>query len=218
LYFLHLVRSFRDTVNTNMTTFTIFALLFVCAVGEVSGYCYNDWGACQSACTVASSCRVASCGYRCYDTVAVAVPVVQRVVVTPARWTGFSGWSACSASCGTGTQTRTRTCIPGSYGATCSGAATQTRSCYAGACRRVVTTELRYVGGVVGGGCVDVSGSCGAWSGAGMCTSYSGYMATSCCQSCSGLISAYIKEKPEHVKWTPEKYVEVMNAELKSKK
>jgi len=84
--------------------------------------------------------------------------------------------------------------------------------------RRVVpvVNTVRYVGGV--GGCRDISNSCGAWGAAGFCNTYAGYMATSCCNSCSGLISAYIKEKPEQLKWTPEKYVEVMNAEMSKKK
>jgi len=81
-------------------------------------------------------------------------------------------------------------------------------------------TEYRYVDVGTVGGCADVSGACASWGAAGFCGSYPGYMAANCCNSCQGLISSYIKEKEpaEQLTWTPAKYVETMNEELKKRK
>jgi len=80
----------------------------------------------------------------------------------------------------------------------------------------VVTQVVHYVAG----GCVDTATSCASWVGAGFCGSYTTYMASACCSSCAGYISAYIKEKenPAHLKWTDEMYVQKMNEELKKRK
>jgi len=89
--------------------------------------------------------------------------------------------------------------------------------------RQVVAAApaIDYVGGgVVGvaGGCGDLTGSCGAWGAAGFCASYPGYMRTNCCNSCTGLISAYIKDKISQVNWSEETYIRKMNEELENMK
>ncbi len=50
-------------------------------------------------------------------------------------WSSWSGWSACSVSCGGGTQTRTCTNpVPLCGGADCAGASTETQSCNTQSC------------------------------------------------------------------------------------
>jgi hypothetical protein len=52
-------------------------------------------------------------------------------------WSGWSGYSACNASCGGGTQTRTRTCnnpTPANGGATCAGAYSESIACNTQSC------------------------------------------------------------------------------------
>ncbi|XP_019647720.1 PREDICTED: platelet endothelial aggregation receptor 1-like [Branchiostoma belcheri] len=56
-------------------------------------------------------------------------------ILVDGSWSGWSPWSACSVTCGSGTQTRKRTCTdpaPANGGATCEGPARDTQDCHTG--------------------------------------------------------------------------------------
>ncbi|XP_074657985.1 uncharacterized protein LOC141910975 [Tubulanus polymorphus] len=53
-------------------------------------------------------------------------PVATTLNPSTGKWTAWSSWSSCSTTCGQGQQTRTRKCPAGE---TCSGSATENRSC-----------------------------------------------------------------------------------------
>jgi len=220
---------------------TMIALVFACIVGGVSAGCYSGYSACRSACSpcVNSAALCGGYGWTCGGAVAPVVrtvavaPVVKRVVVVkvePAYWGAWGAFSGCSTSCGTGTKSRIRACYRGQVRSNdCVGpakevvACTDNRGCAPVVVKTVVHPVVRHVAAVAPvvaavGGCADVALSCGSWVGAGFCGSYPSYMATNCCNSCSGLISAYIKEKenPEHLKLSDEKTVQMMNEEMKN--
>merc|ERR1712168_1352121 len=182
---------------------------------------FSGFSACSVRCGAGTQTRTRtcirgnSCGAPCVgpasETRACGTPII------PSRWSAFSVWGKCqvTGACGTGVHTRSRTCIRGnSCSGPCVGPATETGPCQV-VCQTRVVTEVRHHVVRVGGGCADISGS---WKAAGLCGSYSGYMATNCCNSCSGVISSYIKGDPAHEKWTDDMYVEKMNEELKNMK
>jgi len=77
-------------------------------------------------------------------------PTAEPTTNPVGTWGEWSGWSACSATCGTGTQTQTRTCM----GTGCAGISIDTQDCNQGACPEQPSSYFTMTGDC------DVQGDC----------------------------------------------------------
>ena len=62
-------------------------------------------------------------------------------------WTGWNGWSSCTATCGGGTKSRSRSCTnpkPVNGGKTCSGSSTEKPTCNTNGCPGKLKYYQRY--------------------------------------------------------------------------
>ncbi len=113
---------------------------------------WSSWGSCSVSCGGGTQTRTRTCtnpapangGAACVGSSSESQSCNTGACCTPVSggWSAWSTWSSCSAACGGGIETRTRTCTnpAPSCGGTCSGSATETRSCNTEACPCTPTT------------------------------------------------------------------------------
>ncbi|KAL4219909.1 hypothetical protein ACF0H5_020321 [Mactra antiquata] len=106
---------------------------------------YSSWGACSKTCGTGTQSRSRSCtnpapsggGADCSGSTTQSQNCNTHSCPIDGGWGGYSGWGACTRTCGTGTQSRSRSCnnpTPQHGGADCQGSATDTQNCNTNAC------------------------------------------------------------------------------------
>lgn len=115
-----------------------------CSVdGEWSNW--KSWSTCSNTCGEGYMMRVRSCnnpspaygGKECPDTSYTLQSCNLRHCPVDGEWNAWTGWSACSVTCGSGRETRTRHCnnpAPEYGGKMCPGNTTESKSCYPAYC------------------------------------------------------------------------------------
>uniref|UniRef100_A0A7M5V0F3 Uncharacterized protein n=1 Tax=Clytia hemisphaerica TaxID=252671 RepID=A0A7M5V0F3_9CNID len=144
---------------------------------------WGSWGKCSASCSTGQQTRTRTCtnpvpqygGLDCTDI--DSKNEIRRCTshLCPSepidgKWSDWSSWGKCSASCGTGQQTRTRTCTnpePQHGGLNCADSDSVVRNCNAKPCLDLTTDENEIAEKVCKMKCIDMKRNCGQVLGCG---------------------------------------------------
>ncbi|XP_066914707.1 uncharacterized protein [Clytia hemisphaerica] len=144
---------------------------------------WGSWGKCSASCSTGQQTRTRTCtnpvpqygGLDCTDI--DSKNEIRRCTshLCPSepidgKWSDWSSWGKCSASCGTGQQTRTRTCTnpePQHGGLNCADSDSVVRNCNAKPCLDLTTDKNEIAEKVCKMKCIDMKRNCGQMLGCG---------------------------------------------------